>query len=105
MAQGKQGNKDQAPQGTKQGAKPQAGSEMQGEGNYDAARRYNQQTTEHAQGGNVEQAARDAEPSSRSEQKELEGAEERGRKRAKDEDPLLEHPDRISKDDSTDAPK
>jgi hypothetical protein len=74
------------------------GTKVQGEGDYDAARRYNEKTQEHAQSGEADQAAKDAEPASRGEQRELENAEQKGRDRAKEEDPLLEHPDRISKE-------
>jgi hypothetical protein len=74
------------------------GTKVQGEGDYEAARRYNEKTQEHAQSGEADQAAKDAEPASRGEKRELEKAEQEGRDRAKEEDPLLEHPDRISKE-------
>jgi hypothetical protein len=73
-------------------------AKIQGEGDYEAARRYNEKTKEHAQSGDADQAAKDAEPASRGEQHDMEKAEEKGRERAKEEDPLLDHPDRISKE-------
>ena len=72
------------------GGKPQG--KVQGEGDYEAGRRYDEKAREFAQRGDVEQAARDAEPQSRGEERELEQAEEKGRQRAKEEDRLLNRP-------------
>ncbi len=74
---------------------PKAKSEVQGEGDYKAARRYNEATREFVQEEDVEGAARDAEPQSANEQQQLERAEQAGRQRAKDEDPLLDRPEEI----------
>ena len=71
--------------------------EVQGEGDYRAARRYNKATREFVEDEDVAEAARDAEPKSESEQQQLERAEQAGRERAKDEDPLLDHPEDIVK--------
>jgi hypothetical protein len=64
--------------------------DLQGEGNYDAAKEFDQAEEKFVKSGKVEQAARDAEPKDIQEQKEIERAEEEGKKRAKDEDPQLE---------------
>ena len=77
---------------------PTKSSEVQGEGDYKAARRYNEATREFVDDENVAEAARDAQPNSDSEQQQLERAEQAGRERAKDEDPLLDHPEDIKTD-------
>ena len=69
-----------------------------GEGNCEAARRYNKATREHAKTADVEKEARDAEPRDTGEARELERAEDEGRLHAKDEDPLLDEPERIERD-------
>lgn len=79
-----------------QGAKPKS-DEVQGEGDYKAARRYNEATREFVNEEDVAEAARDAEPRSASEEQQLKRAEQAGRQRAKDEDPLLDHPEDIAK--------
>lgn len=56
----------------------------QGEGNYDAARRYDEKAREFAKSGRVEQAARDAEPKTPEEGEALRRAEEEGRSHSKD---------------------
>jgi len=71
--------------------------EVQGEGDYRAARRYNEATREFVEDEDVAEAARDAEPQSEREQQQLERAEQAGRQRAKDEDPLLDRPEDIVK--------
>ena len=70
-------------------------SEVQGEGDYKAARRYNDATREFVKDEDVAEAARDAEPQSAGEEQQLERAEQAGRQRAKDEDPLLDRPEDI----------
>ena len=66
--------------------------DLQGEGNYDAAKEFDEAEQKFVKSGKVEQAARDAEPKNIEEQKEIERAEEEARKRAKDEDPALKRP-------------
>lgn len=73
------------------------GSKVQGEGDYEAARRYNESAREYVQQHDVAEAARDAEPQSADEQQQMERAERAGKERAKDEDPLLDHPESIDK--------
>ena len=67
-------------------------TKVQGEGDYEAARRYNDSAREFLHSADVEQAARDAAPDSVAEATELERAETAGRSRAKEEDPLLQDP-------------
>jgi hypothetical protein len=68
------------------------GKEVQGEGDYDAGRRYDKATREFAESGRVEPAARDAAPADAREAEELERAEQAGRSHSKGEDPLLKSP-------------
>ncbi len=69
--------------------------EVQGEGDYKAARRYNEATREFVKQEDVAGSARDAQPQSAGEEQQLERAEQAGRQRAKDEDPLLDRPQDI----------
>ena len=65
------------------GRGPSGWPDMQGEGNRDAAREYNESQREFVQSGDVERAARDAEPKSDEERKALEQAEREGRSHAR----------------------
>ena len=71
---------------------------VQGEGNYEAARRYNEAAREHAKSADFEEEARDAQPTDEREERELQDAEDAGRARALEEDPLLDEPERIEHD-------
>ena len=62
---------------------------IQGEGDYEATRRYRKRTDEYLENNDVEKAAVRAQPESASEAEELEQAEEAGKRRAKGEDPAL----------------
>ena len=62
---------------------PSGWPDMQGEGNRDAAREYNESQREFAQSGQVDEAARDAEPRSEEERREMEKAEREGRSHAR----------------------
>jgi hypothetical protein len=62
---------------------------VQGEGNYDAARRYRRETEQFVESGRVDEAAQAAVPTSDDEAAELEQAERAGKERAAEEDPLL----------------
>jgi len=64
-------------------------SKVQGEGDYQAARRYRKRTAEYLENNDVEKAAVRAKPRSRAEAEQLEAAEAAGRKRAKGEDPAI----------------
>jgi hypothetical protein len=68
-------------------------NEMQGEGNKEAAKNYNEAQQEFVKSGRVDQAAEDAKPKSKEEAEELEHAEAEGLSRAKEEDPAV-HRDR-----------
>lgn len=63
------------------------GSENQGEGNVDAARNYNRATRDFVESGQVDHAAREADPHSGAEAGDMQRAEREGRARAKEEDP------------------
>lgn len=66
--------------------------QVQGEGDYDAARRYDKSAREFAESGKVEDAARDARPTSPDEADALRRAEDEGKSHAKGEDPALYRP-------------
>ena len=68
---------------------------VQGEGDYQAGRRYDKAQRDFAQSGKVEQAARDAKPTSAEEADELRRAEREGKSHAKGEDPNLEKPEKM----------
>jgi hypothetical protein len=63
--------------------------DIQGEGNYDATRRYDKAATDFVKSGKVDQAARDARPKSEAEAEAMKKAEEEGKSHAKGEDPAL----------------
>jgi hypothetical protein len=63
--------------------------EMQGEGNYTAARRYDEATTDFVKAGKVDDAARSARPKTQAEADEMQKAEQVGKSHAKGEDPAL----------------
>jgi hypothetical protein len=69
--------------------KPVAGPDMQGEGNYEAARRYNSDTRDFIESGRVHEAARDAAPRDPAEAESIEEAEQAGKARSKGEDPAV----------------
>lgn len=69
--------------------KKSSGRKLQGEGDYEATRRYRKRTAEYLGSHDVEQEARRAAPRSRQEAKALAAAETAGKKRAKGEDPAL----------------
>jgi hypothetical protein len=62
---------------------------VQGEGDYEAARRYRKRQEEFQENNDVEKAAVRAAPESPAEAAELEAAEAEGKERAKAEDPAL----------------
>jgi hypothetical protein len=63
---------------------------IQGEGDYEATRRYRKRTEEFLENNDVEEAAEQAAPGSAGEAEEMKAAEEAGKRRAKEEDPALE---------------
>jgi hypothetical protein len=70
-------------------ARKSKGSKIQGEGDYEATRRYRKRTEEFLQNNDVKKVAARAAPRSRAEAGELQAAEAAGKKRAKGEDPAL----------------
>jgi len=70
-------------------ARQEKGSKVQGEGDYEAARRFRKRTQTYLENNDVEKAAVRAAPRSRKEAEELAAAEAAGKKRAKGEDPAL----------------
>ena len=68
------------------------GDALQGEGNYEAARRYDEAQKRFVDSGRVDEAAEQAAPKSEAEAEALRRAEEAGKSHAKDEDPDVERP-------------
>lgn len=64
-------------------------NDLQGEGNYDAARRYDKAQRDFVESGQVDDAARKAAPENAEEEKALQRAEQEGKSHAKDEDPVV----------------
>jgi len=64
-------------------------SKVQGEGNYEAAKQYDEAQRKFAKSGKVESAARNAKPKSKQEADEMQRAEAAGRSRVKEEDPAI----------------
>lgn len=64
-------------------------NDLQGEGNYDAARRYDKAQRDFVESGQVDDAARKAAPKNAEEEKALQRAEQEGKSHAKDEDPAV----------------
>lgn len=62
---------------------------VQGEGDYEAARRHRKRVNEFIENNDVEKAAVRAAPESAAEARELEDAEAEGKSRSKGEDPAL----------------
>lgn len=60
--------------------------DIQGEGNYDATRRYDKAASDFAKSGKVDEAARAAQPRDAKEAEQLQRAEQAGRSRSKGED-------------------
>jgi hypothetical protein len=71
-------------------SQPTDNADVQGEGNYDASRRYDQAAHEFVKAGKVEEAARAAKPLSPQEADELRRAEQAGKSHSKGEDPAAE---------------
>jgi hypothetical protein len=66
-----------------------AKQKIQGEGDYEATRRYRKRTSEYLANNDVEKAAIRAAPESQREAEDLQAAEAAGKRRAKGEDPAL----------------
>ena len=70
-------------------ARQDSESKVQGEGDYEATRRYRKRTKEYLQNNDVEKAALRAAPKTRREAESMNAAEAAGKRRAKGEDPAL----------------
>jgi hypothetical protein len=66
-----------------------AKQKVQGEGDYEATRRYRKRTDEYLKNNDVDKAAVRAAPTSRRESEDMKAAEAAGKRRAKGEDPAL----------------
>ena len=66
-----------------------ARSKVQGEGDYEATRRYRKRTERYLAGHDVQKDARRAAPRTAKEASSMQAAEAAGKKRAKGEDPAL----------------
>jgi hypothetical protein len=62
---------------------------IQGEGDYEATRRYRKRTDEYLENNDVEKAAIRAAPTTSQEAEDMKAAEAAGKRRAKGEDPAL----------------
>jgi hypothetical protein len=84
-------NPQQGAQGgsAKQADRQQSGQNVYGEGNYAASRQYDKDVKNFAESGRAESAARAAAPKSRDEAREMEAAEQEGKRHSKGEDPAL----------------
>ena len=71
------------------GADQQAQKNVHGEGNYAASKQYNDATRDFAKSGRVEQAAKDAAPTSDADALQMQAAEDEGKRHTKGEDPAL----------------
>ena len=79
---------------SKEGTQPEQSSSerwdgMKGEGNYKAAREFDDAERKFVASGRLDEAIRNAAPKSETEKREMEDAEERARQRAKEEDPAV----------------
>ena len=68
----------------------EGGDGLQGEGNYEAARRHRESVEDFVESGKVDDAAREAAPRDAEEADELQEAERIGQSHAKGEDPAIE---------------
>ena len=66
-----------------------AKQKVQGEGDYEATRRYRKRTDEYLENNDVEKAAVRAAPTSAREAEDMKAAEAAGKRRAKGEDPAI----------------
>ena len=87
--QGQQDKTGQQQGGGETDRKQQAQDNVHGEGNYAASREYNARTRRFIESGQVDEAARAAEPGSEAEALQMQAAEAEGKRHAKEEDPAL----------------
>ena len=94
--------KDSKPSMTPGSGGPQG--QVQGEGDYEAARRYREEVKEYLEHSNVDERARAAKPDSAKQERELALAEEQVKTRSKGDDPAdvgLMYPGRRAEDAPT----
>lgn len=72
--------------------KPAPDKDLQGEGNYDATRRYDKAARDFVQSGKVDEAAREAQPDTPEQAESLKRAEEIGKSHSRGEDPAITAP-------------
>jgi hypothetical protein len=77
---------------TKSSTEPRRPPDVQGEGNVEAARRFNQAERDFVASGKVRKGAEEAAPDDAAQARDLERAEDVGRSHAKDEDPAVRRP-------------
>ena len=77
------------PEQGQQGQPGKQGQQVQGEGDYEAGRRYDKAAREFAESGKVEPAARDAAPDSAEEAEQMQQAEDIGKSHSKGEGKLV----------------
>ena len=71
---------------------------VEGEGSYKGTQDYNRRTEKFVDSGQVDEAARRAEPKSEEEREAMQKAERIGKQRAKGEDPALADPKKVPDD-------
>ncbi len=85
MPQNRPSPPDSKPTATPDSAAPQG--PVQGEGDYEASRRYREELKAYLEHSNVDERARAAKPDSAKQERELALAEEQGKTRSKGDDP------------------
>jgi hypothetical protein len=96
-----------SPKDSKPSTTPGSGgppSQVQGEGDYEAARRYREEVKQYLEHSNVDERARAAKPDSAKQERELALAEEQGKRRSRGDDPAdvgLMYPGRPTEDAPT----
>jgi hypothetical protein len=76
---------------------PSKDKDLQGEGNYDATRRYDKAQREFVEAGKVDEAARAAKPEDQAQADAMQRAEDVGKSHSKGEDPALKDPSLVPK--------
>jgi hypothetical protein len=72
-----------------------AKDKVEGEGSYSGTKDYNQRTEKFVESGKVDEAADNAKPQNEQQQKDMERAENEGKRHIKGEDPALKDPSKV----------
>ncbi len=88
-AKGRGENRASARGNARQPSSAQRWDEVKGEGDYKAAREFDEAERKFVQSGKLDEAVSSAPPTSEAEKTDMEEAEKRARRRAKEEDPAL----------------